>query len=107
MITDNISICPDCGGTLKHYDRTRRIVRTTGGKTKEIKIRRFKCVECRKIHRELPDSIFPYKQYEREIITGVLNGYISPNTLGYEDYPCETTMIRWIKNLPPTLFLQQ
>ena len=26
-----------------------------------------------------------------------MNGYITPETFGYEDYPCEETMKRWIK----------
>jgi hypothetical protein len=43
----------------------------------------------------LPDYLFPYKQYEREVIIGVMDGYITPETIGYEDYPCEMTMKRW------------
>ncbi|MEQ2698093.1 DUF6431 domain-containing protein, partial [Hungatella hathewayi] len=46
-------------------------------------------------HRELPDYIFPYKQYEAEVIRGVLEGFITCETYGYEDYPCEMTMVRW------------
>lgn len=38
------------------------------------------------MHRELPDFIFPYKQYEAEIIIGVLEGFITCETLGFEDY---------------------
>ena len=48
------------------------------------------------LHRELPSSIIPYKEYESEIIIGVIEGLITPETLGYEDYPCEMTMNRWI-----------
>ena len=48
------------------------------------------------LHRELPEELFPYKQYESEVIRGVLEGLITCETLGYEDYPCEVTMIRWI-----------
>ena len=107
MIVKNILICPDCKGDLKYYDKTKRLVRTKRRKTKYIKIKRFRCIKCGKIHRELPEFVFPYKQYEREIISGVVNGYISPHTLGYEDYPCEITMVRWSRNLQPTLFLQQ
>lgn len=42
-----------------------------------------------------PRFIYPYKQYESEIITGVIEGLITCETFGYEDYPCEMTMIRW------------
>ena len=97
MINHNESICPDCGGTIKYYDFVRRIVRTKMRKTVWIKIRRLRCVDCGALHRELPDFLFPYKQYEAEIIRGVLEGFITADTLGYKDYPCEMTMGRWLE----------
>lgn len=39
---------------------------------------------------------FPYKQYEAELISGVLEGLITVETLDFEDYPCESTMKRWL-----------
>lgn len=95
MVTNNESTCPNCGGNLKYYDKVKRIVRTKRRKTKWVTIRRMKCKVCGGVHREIPDYIFPYKQYEAEIIRGVLDGIITCETLGYEDYPCEMTMIRW------------
>lgn len=97
MINAGISNCPNCGGNLKYYDRVSRMIRVKGGDKRYLKVRRFKCVECRKIHRELPNYIYPYKQYEADIIKGVLEGYITPETIGFEDYPCEMTMSRWIQ----------
>lgn len=96
MVTENESICPDCGGLLKHYDHVQRIVRTKGRKTQWVKIQRLRCAKCGALHRELPDYIFPYKQYEAEVINGVLEGFITSDTLGYEDYPCEMTIFRWV-----------
>lgn len=96
MVTHDESTCPDCGGKLKYYDKVPRIVRTKRRNTKWVKIRRLRCIECGHLHRELPDDIFPYKQYEAEIIRGVIEGLITCETIGYEDYPCEMTMIRWI-----------
>lgn len=87
--------CLKCGRKMRYYDSVSRIVRTKGRKTAWIKVKRFKCLSCGELHRELPDYIFPYKQYEKEIITGVLEGFITSETLGYEDYPCEMTMFRW------------
>lgn len=88
-------VCPECGGQLKYYDSVKRIVRTKGHKTRKIIIHRLRCTDCGVLHRELPDYIFPYKQYESEVIIGVLEGLITSDTLGYEDYPCEMTMKRW------------
>ena len=50
------------------------------------------------MHRELPDYILPYKQYEAPVINGVLDGSITPETIECEDYPCEVTMLRWMKS---------
>lgn len=95
MVSVNETTCPKCGGFLKYYDSVPRIVRTKGRVTSWTAIRRLRCPKCGGIHRELPSDIFPYKQYEAEIIRGVLEGFITPETIGYEDYPCEMTMIRW------------
>lgn len=95
MITTEQSTCPKCGGVLIHYDTVGRIVRTKARKTEQIKLRRFRCAKCRALHRVLPDTLFPYKQYEAEVIRGVLEGLITCETLGFEDYPCEMTMGRW------------
>lgn len=95
IIVGNTLTCPDCGGKLKYYDSVKRIVRIKGGKVRRIKIRRLICTNCGKSHRELPERILPYKQYEAEIINGVIQGTISSDDLEYEDFPCEMTMKRW------------
>lgn len=95
MINIDEKVCPKCNGKLIYYDTVNRIVRMKNGVVKYIKIRRFRCKSCHSIHRELPNFIFPYKQYEADVINGVVDGYITPETLGYEDYPCEMTMNRW------------
>ncbi|MDR1501796.1 MAG: DUF6431 domain-containing protein [Prevotella sp.] len=97
MVNENESICPGCKGQLKYYDNVPRVVRTKGRKTKWVDIRRLRCADCGSLHRELPSFLFPYKQYEVEVIKGVLEGFITSETLGYEDYPCEMSMVRWIK----------
>ena len=91
--------CPLCGGKLKYYDKVKRIIRTKRRETKWIYIRRYKCGKCGSIHREILEDIYPYRQYESEVIFGVLEGFITPDILGFEDYPCEMTMKRWLKEL--------
>lgn len=95
MVAKGIKNCPICGGELRYRDKVSRIVRTKYRKTKWIKIRRLKCCNCGVLHRECPEFIFPYKQYETELIKGVIDGLINSDTFGFEDYPCETTMRRW------------
>lgn len=96
MITENVSSCPKCGGHLIFFDTVKRIVRTKARATEWIIIRRLRCTVCGTLHRELPETLLPYKQYEAEVIIGVSEGLITCETLGFEDYPCEMTMIRWI-----------
>ena len=98
MVSNNQSNCPKCGGYLKYYDSVKRIVRTKMRKTRKVIIRRMRCEQCGSLHRELPDFVRPYKQYETEVILGVIEGLISSETLGFEDYPCEMTMLRWRAN---------
>ena len=95
MTISNVSNCPSCGGDLKHYDKVSRVVRNKGGEKHWIRIRRLRCAVCRRILRELPHFLFPHKHYHGSIIDGVLKGHITPDTIDYEDYPCEHTMKRW------------
>lgn len=96
--------CPVCSGELKYYDHVHRIVKGKEGNKRTIEIRRMQCTQCHKMHRELTKEILPYLHYEREIVVGVSNGWITPETLGFEDNPSETTMSRWHRlHFPPTL----
>lgn len=95
MVSTGMSVCPRCGGKLKHYDSVRRIVRTKNRTTYHVRLRRLRCAKCGTFHRMLPNTLLPYKQYEVEVIQGVLEGLITCETLGFEDYPCEMTMKRW------------
>lgn len=96
MIKENELICPNCGKNLKRHDCVKRHYRTKGGVRKYILVERMKCIDCGKIHRVIPDFLCAYKHYEKEIISGVLEGLITSDTIGYEDFPCEMTMTRWL-----------
>ena len=43
----------------------------------------------------LPDILVPYKHYQEETVSGVLDGIVSPDDEDSENYPSEQTMIRW------------
>lgn len=98
MINVNETRCPHCGGELRYYDKVRRIIRTKKGLKDCIFLRRLKCVNCKSIHREINNCIFPYKHYESEIILGVLEGLINSDTIGFENNPSEQTIKRWYAN---------
>ncbi len=95
MIRKNSRRCPICGCALKYYDTVMRILKKGNGASKKIYIHRYKCILCGGVHRELPDNVYPYKQYDSDIIDGVIEGYITLDTIGYDNYPCELTMARW------------
>lgn len=90
-------ICNNCHCELKKYDKVYRTIRVKGGVKMKVKIQRYQCPKCKHIYRELPEDLYPHKQYESEIIDGVVEGLIDSSTLGFEDYPCEMTMKRWRK----------
>ena len=95
-------ICEKCGAVLKHYDRVTRIIKGKGGVKSYIHVERYRCPKCKTIHRFLPECVHPYKQYDAEIIDGVIEGLIDSDTLGFEDYPC--AMKRWRShNLTPNI----
>lgn len=87
--------CPHCDSRLKYRDSCIRYIKAEGGKNIRLLIRRLKCIRCKRLHRELPDSIVPFKHYSAEVISGVLDGVIRAEDLDTEDYPCEKTMDRW------------
>ena len=90
-----ISYCPVCGEPLSYRDSCVRIMRLEGGMKRRFLIRRLKCSNCGRLHRELPDCLVPYKHYASEVISGVLDGIVSPDDEDSADFPCEMTMRRW------------
>lgn len=95
MIFANVDVCPICGGSLKYYDEVMRLIKGKDGRKQTTRIKRYKCKSCCHVHRRLPDYIFPFKQYDANIIIGVVENLITSETLGFEDYPCGLTMKRW------------
>lgn len=90
-----ISYCPVCGEPLVYRDSCERGMLLEGHERRVYRIRRLKCPECGKLHRELPDFLAPFKQYAVEIISGVLDGIVTSGDEDSSDYPCEETMSRW------------
>lgn len=95
--SENVPGCPCCGGMLKYRDSRLRIRKHEGGAREHLCIRRFRCTACERYHIELPDVLIPHKHYEAEVISGVLDGIITPEDQDSEDYPCASTMLYWLR----------
>ncbi|MDI6915070.1 MAG: DUF6431 domain-containing protein [Desulfitobacteriaceae bacterium] len=65
--------CPCCGEQLSVIGSRKRKSKNSVGQTKVLVIRRLRCVECRRIHHELPDCLVPYKRYESASIECVVS----------------------------------
>ena len=97
MSSENVPGCPCCGGQLRYRDSRLRIRKHEGGDQDHLSIRRFRCTACERYHNELPDVLLPYKHYEAEIISGVIDGIVSPDDQDSEDYPSVSTMLYWLR----------
>lgn len=90
-------ICTECKiGVLKYRDSCLRECREIGGTKTSYMIPRAKCMNCGALHRILPDFMQAYKQYTVSTIRKVIDGLIT--TEDALDYPCEMTIMRWLRN---------
>lgn len=94
-MSNNTNTCPRCGHSAEYYDKVLRIVRTKRGKKYWQQVPRLRCLSCGHIHRTLPDTLIPFKHYERDIIDGFVSGTLSQSNLDFEDYPCDATISKW------------
>lgn len=91
----DVSYCGRCGSTDLYYrDTCQRIWLREGGEHRMIGIRRLKCRNCGAYHRELPDFLAPYKHYEMEVISGVLDEVVSADDME-DNCPCDSTVASW------------
>lgn len=90
-------ICPACRNPLCYRDSRTRIRKKEGGTKEKLLVRRLRCNHCHSYHTELPDCLVPYKHYDAEVISGVLDGVVNPEDLDSEDYPSFSTMLRWLQ----------
>ena len=91
-------VCPICGGEVKHRDYVRRMVRSGGPGREWVEIERMICCKCGHVGRYLPDWLYPFKHYRKDIIDGFVAGRLTSTNLIFEDYPCEMTILRWTRS---------
>ena len=62
IISKEQAYCPICQGELRSHGRCIRNLQTADGNRK-LSLKVWYCPECHRSHRELPDSIIPYKRH--------------------------------------------
>lgn len=83
------SVCPYCGGELHVKDSVLRKRRDRYSQITTYRIRRLRCKKCKRLHRELPDFLLPYKRYDSETIESVIDEKADDCTAS------PTTIQRW------------
>ena len=91
--------CPLCNGFLKQRDRKSRDVKNLLGEIRHFQLRRLLCIECERLHTELPDIIQPFKHYDSETIQSVIDG----DNAAKDCVADESTMRRWKKDFAQAL----
>lgn len=82
--------CPCCGDELVVIGSRRRKLVNSCGESRQLIIRRLRCLQCLRIHHELPDCIVPYKRYESECIEQVVSMSEAPSVAADD-----STLQRW------------
>ncbi len=70
-------------------------MRSYGGETSQIWLRRLCCKHCGRLHLELPNLLVPQKHYTAEVIENVVDEVSTEEDKSTEDYPRQDTMRRW------------
>ncbi|MDF2652091.1 MAG: hypothetical protein K0Q73_7896 [Paenibacillus sp.] len=82
---------PCCGEQFKIIGSRERICKQATGESIILIVRRLRCLNCRRIHHELPDCLVPYKRYESTCVEHVISNEVEASTIAADD----TTLYRW------------
>jgi hypothetical protein len=91
---EELAICPNCGRSLVYHSRVVRSLKDITGTEKLYSIRVLRCIDkaCpTTYHRELPDTIIPYKRYDAESVEDAIERE------GITVAADESTIYRWRK----------
>ena len=91
IISEEILNCPFCNGTLVYRDSKLRTAINLYGEARLFSLRRLKCRYCNAHHRELPNTIQPFKHYDSETIQSVIDGSPDAAMCAADD----STIRRW------------
>ena len=85
IVSKEIPHCPFCGKSLKFAHHADRHEKLAGGTMKWYLIEVWKCDGCtvQKMHRALPDFLAPYKHYNVDIITDVIDDVLESGEIDH------------------------
>jgi hypothetical protein len=89
--TDEVVACPLCGGLLCYRDSVFRKLKNLASEIRLFLLRRLLCQVCGKLHRELPNIIYPYKHYEADVIQAIIEEREEASSCGADN----ATIRRW------------
>lgn len=72
-------------------------MRTYGGKTSHVLVRRMRCPHCGKLHTVLPSILTRFKHYTTTVIEDVLDEVVNETSPEVQDGPSYLTMRLWMK----------
>lgn len=84
--------CPCRSGELKVIGSRKRSCINTQGDKIVLSIRRLRCIDCQRIHHELPDILVPYKRHVQESIEAAITKEKETQISVIAD---ESTLKRW------------
>lgn len=87
--------CQDCGSEAKYYDTVNRRLLFENRRAVYISIERYKCTNCKRLHRDLNDQL-KFKQYSKAFIFDCLNGKVD---LDSYEFPASITVYRWSQKI--------
>lgn len=81
-------VCPNCNSSnfIKNGTYRRNVIYLNNNNERvkeQITIQRFKCKNCNKTHAVLPVFVVPYKQFELNYITTILETLVTRNSVNY------------------------
>lgn len=82
---------PCCGEKCNIIGSRKRIYIEATGEKKELRIRRLRCSNCRRIHHELPDFLVPHKHYESACVEQTL----TEEPVAFDVAADNATLQRW------------
>ena len=86
-----LSICPICASSVIVIGTRKRTFIGDYDEHQLLIIRRLRCIDCKKIHHELPDLLIPYKRHCAETFEKIVTG-------DHNGIPCEESTVRRMRS---------